>query len=268
MAGSYDVLMPLDQPDPWPAVKRGVPKLGGVYCLLGPPRSGKTTAMVNLIFQYRDYVDTIYIVSPCVFGDKTIRPIAKIAEAEHEDDPEIIMDALYDPAKLAMYEAALKEAPAGSHHLLVLDDVVNAIPQHAGVWGMLSRWRHLRLTVLIGTQKLRGALPKQARQMITSYIILGCAACERKELDEELVPFEATKALDYAKSKHGPYGIARYNIPDGIAWTYPGHQYRTGRDALYWEERPGDYDRWLKEIEARPKNEKAASGEDEPETTS
>ena len=142
--------------------------------------------------------------------------------------------------------------------MLILDDVINAIPAHSKVWGMLSRWRHLGLTVLIGTQKMKGSIPKVARQMVSSFLILGCAANEHKQLDEELAPIEATRLLEAARNEFGHFGWIRYQPFDGICWKSDGGSFDTSQKALVWEQNKGDYDTWAKGVNGRKRTKRHA----------
>jgi hypothetical protein len=176
----------------------------------------------------------MFILSPNARSDQTFAPLLAIAEEAHEDDPEIIIRTSFSEKEFEAYEAAILKMPPkeGYFHMLILDDVINAIPPHSKVWGMLSRWRHLGLTVLVGSQTLRSGLPKVARQMVSSFLLLGCAANEHKQLDEELAPLEASRLLAAAKSKYGHFGWIRYQPYDGLCWASDGGSFDTSQKAL------------------------------------
>jgi hypothetical protein len=231
-----------------------------VYLLLGPPKHGKSSVILNIVEAYRDDLSTVFILSPNAHSDQTLRPLLEIDEAAHEDDPEIDVRTEFREKDLDTYEAAILKLPPkdGHFHMLVLDDIINAIPAHSKVWGMLSRWRHLGLTVLIGTQKLKGSIPKVARQMVSSFLVLGCAANEHKQLDEELAPLEATRLLANAKSKYGHYGYLRFQPYDGLCWSSDGGSFDTSKKALVWEQNAGDYSSWAASINARKRTKRPA----------
>jgi hypothetical protein len=227
---------------------------------LGPPKHGKSSVILNVAEAYRDDLSTLFILSPNAHSDQTFAPLLAIAEAAHEDDPEIVVRTEFSEKDFEDYEEAIRELPPkeGHFHLLVLDDVINAIPAHSKVWGMLSRWRHLGLTVLIGTQKLKGSIPKVARQMVSSFLILGCAANEHKQLDEELAPLEATRLLEAAKKEFGHFGWVRYQPYDGLCWKSDGSSYDTSQKALVFEQNAGDYSSWAAAINARKRTKRPA----------
>jgi hypothetical protein len=256
MAGASPRYLPKTKPAAFPPVppgREGLPELGGVYVLLGPPKHGKSSVILNIMEAYRDDLATVFVLSPNARSDQTFAPILRIAEEAHEDDPEIVVRTHFNEDDFIAYEAEIKKMPPkdGYFHMLILDDVINAIPAHSGVWGMLSRWRHLGLTVLMGTQKLRGALPKLARQMTSCWLVLGCASSEEKELNEELSPLPATRLLQAAKTKYGHFGWLRYMPYDGLCWAAPGDQFDTSQSALVWEQNKGDYDSWEKSVTGR-----------------
>jgi len=232
-----------------------------VYLLLGPPKHGKSSVILNVAEAYRDDLSTMFILSPNAHSDQTFAPLLAIAEEAHEDDPEIVVRTEFREKDFDAYEAAILDMPPkdGHFHMLVLDDVINAIPAHSKVWGMLSRWRHLGLTVLIGTQKLKGSIPKVARQMVSGFLILGCAANEHKQLDEELAPLEATRLLEAAKREFGHFGWIRYQPYDGLCWKSDGSSYDTSQTALVWEQNAGDYSSWAKGLNARKRTKRADS---------
>ena len=262
MAGRSTRYLPKTKPAafPGPPVGHdGLPELGGVYLLLGPPKHGKSSVVLNVAEAYRDDLATIFILSPNARSDQTFAPLLDIAEASHEDDPEIVIRTEFRETDFEDYEEAIRELPPkeGYFHMLVLDDVINAIPAHSKVWGMLSRWRHLGLTVLIGTQKMKGSIPKVARQMVSSFLILGCAANEHKQLDEELAPLEATRVLEAAKRQFGHFGWVRYQPYDGLCWASDGGSFDTSQKALVWEQNRGDYATWAKGVNARKRTKRA-----------
>ena len=262
MAGRSTRYLPKTKPAafPGPPVGHdGLPELGGVYLLLGPPKHGKSSVILNVAEAYRDDLSTMFILSPNARSDQTFSPLLDIAEASHEDDPEIIIRTSFSEKDFEAYEKAILELPPkeGYFHMLVLDDVINAIPAHSKVWGMLSRWRHLGLTVLIGTQKLKGSIPKVARQMISSFLLLGCAPNESRQMDEELAPLDASRLLAAAKSEYGHFGWIRYQPYDGICWSSDGGSFDTSQQALIWEQDAGDYSSWAASINARKRKKRA-----------
>jgi hypothetical protein len=202
----------------------------------------------------------MFILSPNAHSDQTFAPLLAIAEAAHEDDPEIIIRTSFSETDFEAYEKAILLLPPkdGYQHMMVLDDIVGACPAHSNVWGMLSRWRHLGLTVLIGTQKLRGVLSKTARQMVSSFLILGTAQNECRQVDEELAPLEASRLLAAAKSKHGHFGWIRYQPYDGLCWASDGGSFDTSQKALVWEQNSGDYSSWAASINARKRTKRPA----------
>jgi hypothetical protein len=240
----------------------GLPELGGVYLLVGPPKHAKSTVILNIAEAYRDDLSSIFILSPNAHSDQTFAPLLAIAEAAHEDDPEIVIRTEFKESDFTAYEAAILKLPpkAGGFHMILLDDVINVIPAHSKVWGMLSRWRHLGLTVIIATQKLKGSIPKVARQMVSSFLILGTAQNESRQLDEEVAPLEATRLLAAAKSKYGHFGWLRYQPYDGLCWASDGGSFDTSQKALVWEQNAGDYSSWAASINARKRTKRPADG--------
>lgn len=225
--------------------------------LLGPPRTGKSSFIVNMVESYRDDITTLYIVSPSIDSDMSSEGILRMAEEQHEDDPEVTIRRRFDASHITAYEEFIKTMPPseGFFHMLILEDVIGQLPLNSPVWGMLSRWRHLGLTVILASQKMRGAIPKVARTLASCWILLGVAETEAKEVDEELAISSAngpaTKLLEEAKRKMGHYAWLRWMPMYGLCWASPGDKFGTTREALVYEKNKGDFDDWQKGLANR-----------------
>lgn len=240
---------------PVPEGREGLPELGGCYIVLGPPRTGKSSFILNMVEAYRDDLTTLFVLSPNVESDMSFEGVKRMAEAQHPDDPEVILRTQFDEKELHEYGQFIRDYPPaeGHHHMVVLDDVIGQLPNTSSVWSILSRWRHLGLTVILGSQKLRQAVPKTARTLASCWMVLGVGEPERKEVDEELAPLPATRLLDDAKKRLGHYASIRWMPGYGIAWANSGDLNDTTREALVYEKNAGDYDDWLAEITRRKK---------------
>jgi hypothetical protein len=101
---------PAQFPGP-PIGYEGLVELGGVYLLLGPPKHGKSSVILNVAEAYRDDLSTMFILSPNARSDQTFAPLLDIAEAAHEDDPEIVVRTEFREKDFEAYEEAILELP-------------------------------------------------------------------------------------------------------------------------------------------------------------
>ena len=262
MAGVCQRYLPKTTPAAFPGPPigySGLPELGGVYILLGPPKHSKSTVILNIVEAHRDVLSTVFVLSPNIMADQTLKPLLDIAAENHEDDAQFVIRTAYSEKDFELFEAAMLSMPPleGFQHMIIIDDAINVIKPSSPTWGILSRWRHLGATILLGTQKLK-SIPKVARQMTSCYIVLGCASSELKQLEEELSPLPITQILDATKRKHGVYGWVRYLPYEGVCFACDGGTFDTSKQAVVWQMKDGDYASWAASINARKRKKRAA----------
>jgi len=163
-----------------------LPKPPFLGILNGSVRSGKSTLLMNLIYNdqfYKDIFDKVILISPTCENDKTLHYM-------NEDDDIIKicdgLDAIDDILKsiVKIQKDELKKGD-GMNTLLILDDMLGYIKQHSYLSNLCTRYRHFKISLIITTQSFR-AIPNVVRTNASFYIIFTTQNDkELQKLDDE-----------------------------------------------------------------------------------
>jgi hypothetical protein len=171
----------------WDDVLKHLPKHEFLLCLVAPPRSGKSTTILNLIYNpkinYKNRFDNIIYISPSLMGDKTLEAVRKdvdIQKFTNEKDLENI-DVLLD-------EIMKQQLESKESLLLILDDMVGNLKSKK--IGMLSsRYRHYNMSIILVSQNYR-MLDSVSRNSASHWIMFRSENLkERSKINEELSSF-------------------------------------------------------------------------------
>ena len=135
--------------------------------ILAPVKSGKTTTIVNIVLNpalYRKAWSRVYLVSPTARVDETFAPLIA--------DPAA---TAYVPASPKEFEAAIASVIAAVGEgdepaVLVVDDCVNLIGGSSAFLGLCTRYRHLKLSIIVATQYFK-ALPPVVRSNTSMFLV-------------------------------------------------------------------------------------------------
>ena len=135
--------------------------------ILAPVKSGKTTTIVNIVLNpalYRKAWSRVYLVSPTARVDDTFAPLI--------GDPAA---TAYVPASPKEFEAAIASVVAAvgdgdEPSVLVVDDCVNLIGGSSMFLGLCTRYRHLKLSIIVATQYFK-ALPPVVRSNTSMFLV-------------------------------------------------------------------------------------------------
>ena len=135
--------------------------------ILAPVKSGKTTTIVNIVLNpalYRKAWSRVYLVSPTARVDDTFAPLVA--------DPAA---TAYVPASPKEFEAAIASVitavgEGDEPSVLVVDDCVNLIGGSSVFLGLCTRYRHLKLSIIVATQYFK-ALPPVVRSNTSMFLV-------------------------------------------------------------------------------------------------
>jgi hypothetical protein len=135
----------------------------------GSVRSGKSTLLMNLIYNkhfYKDYFDKIVFVSPTVHNDETL---------EHLNEDEDIIKIHDDLDKIdtivkTIVDEQDKLGQDKKHVLLILDDMLGYIKPNSYISNLCTRYRHRKLSIIITSQNFR-KIPNIIRENASGYLI-------------------------------------------------------------------------------------------------
>jgi len=150
--------------DTAPLSNEALPKRNGiVWLIIGQKGSSKTTMMLNVLNSkegYRGFYDNIFIISPSMGKDEKASHLVEEVEKDgnfyeilNNNTVEVIMKKL----------GALNDGKKNIHKLLILDDCISMLPRSSQKQALFNQLiiscRHLKLSVWITLQKLKGASP-------------------------------------------------------------------------------------------------------------
>lgn len=135
--------------------------------ILAPVKSGKTTTIVNIVLNpalYRKAWSRVYLVSPTARVDETFAPLI--------GDPAA---TAHVPASPKEFEAAISSVitavgEGDEPSVLVVDDCVNLIGASSVFLGLCTRYRHLKLSIIVATQYFK-ALPPVVRSNTSMFLV-------------------------------------------------------------------------------------------------
>ena len=161
-----------------------------VMVFQAPVKSGKSTAMMNLLYNdnfYRDRFDNVIICSPTIEGDLTW------ATALDDDKNYIITGSKLEDLDNVIYQiwnrlyAKVTEAEKNGEHiphtLVIIDDCLGKMGRKFEE--VIARHRHPRMSFLVSSQDFR-KIPQVCRNNASHYVIFRTySKVELKKMQEE-----------------------------------------------------------------------------------
>lgn len=179
-------------------------------CVVAPPRSGKSTLVVNFIknsaFKYK--WGLISVISPTAEFDETYST-ALDAITVHNNPTD--MDFLIDAFCASQEENGMQE-----HMLLVIDDCVGYMGK--SLEKLASKYRHYKISVIVATQQFR-MLPPTVRTCANYWVLY--LTHNRKEVGKMQEEFSGQFPAFSAKYKTATkekYHFLFIDISKGELW--------------------------------------------------
>jgi hypothetical protein len=175
-------VLPVKDPDnikmydeKWDNLDPRLPKPPFVFVFNAGVASGKTTTMMNLIYNpnfYRGLFDSIVIISPTIENDLTWKTALEdetvtVITGDQLEKADDIVDAIFQVKVKEMAEIE-QEGLIPKQTLLILDDCLGLLGKKFA--RMITRHRHPRISVMVSTQDFR-SIPIQCRQNASHYLI-------------------------------------------------------------------------------------------------
>lgn len=182
----------------WDTLDHRLPKPPFLLVLNAPCAGGKTTTIVNMLYNdnyYRDMFDSVVIFSPTIENDLTWQ-IAReddkntIITGEQLEQIDDLVETIYN-IQLEKVKKAEEEHRTIPHLLMIIDDCLGLLGKKFA--RMCTRHRHPRVSVMVSTQDFR-SLPVQCRQNASHYMIY--RTHNKKELGKMLDEFAGMYGTD------------------------------------------------------------------------
>jgi len=157
------ILRPVAMPEPIPDkstehLPSYLPRSDFVALLLGPPRSGKSHTINNLILRselYRNVFDTIHLISPTAQNDDSMAHLLKCdCVTYHADYSDQLINAIVSDQEAAKKDAE-KHGDRPPRCLIVVDDGVGLMDRRSALAQLSTRYRHYATSILIASQVFR-----------------------------------------------------------------------------------------------------------------
>jgi len=151
--------MPAKKPDPTTQhLPDYLPKENFVGLILGPPRSGKSHLIVNLVLRkelYRNVFDLIYLISPTGANDPSMKPLLESSAVTHFGtySDELIDSIIADQEKAKIEAERVHDKPMRA--LIILDDGIGLSERRSSIAQLSTRYRHFNISILIASQVFR-----------------------------------------------------------------------------------------------------------------
>tara|TARA_R110001599_G_scaffold151774_1_gene336698 strand:+ start:3772 stop:4572 length:801 start_codon:yes stop_codon:yes gene_type:complete len=130
---------------------------GSITLLIGATSAGKTTTLVNMLMGKNFWggkenaFEKIYLFSPSVLVDDSIRHLKEIAEWKTDFKDEYLQEILSRQLSFAK-----KDMPK---IMIIVDDAVGLIHRNSALNKFLSRYRHYNANVIMSVQHFRSISP-------------------------------------------------------------------------------------------------------------
>ena len=186
-----------------------LPRHPWLECLIAPPRSGKTSMLMNKIFRLYpdDYFDEIIYVSPSQLHDNTCKELLPKKEnliqiSEMEDIQNL--DTLISELIKSQKELVKDEEPM-KRIWLILDDCISMLRP---VQVLATRYRHAGLSISVVSQSFK-AIPILIRNCANVVIFFHLnSKRELEKIDEEYGQCYCTDFIELAER----YTKEKYNF--------------------------------------------------------
>lgn len=144
------------------SIPEPLPNQASFWGFFGPPRSGKSSAVIALLTgHYRQvFHNVIYIVPASSFASVRDNPLAQVKHVYHEFDAETLDDVM------DIVKASSKK---GHHTLVLVDDFMTALkdaPLRRQFEKLVANRRHLRTSLWVISQNYI-ALPLSTRKLLS-----------------------------------------------------------------------------------------------------
>lgn len=140
--------------------------------LLAPSNSGKSTQILNYLlspFFYKDIFDEVFIISPTIRYDATLKAVydsdefIKIEDDDAMENLDTVLEDIIESQKEKDKNDEMK------HILIVLDDCIQYLKKSKVISYLLTKNRHWKISVVLSVQSFR-AVPPKARSNATAVI--------------------------------------------------------------------------------------------------
>lgn len=200
-----------------------LPKRNGlVWLIVGQKGSSKTTMMLNVLNSkdaYRGFYDNIFIISPSMSKDEKASHLVEEVERDgnyyevlNNNTVEAIMHKL---GALNDQTASQGHQKKNIHNLLILDDCISMLPRSSQKQALFNQLiiscRHLKLSVWITLQKLKGASPLIRTNTDMLSMFRTDNASEKKDLIQDFgIPLNI-----YEEAINEPYSFLHTTFTSG-----------------------------------------------------
>ena len=182
---------------------------GAVVLLIGKVKAGKTTTILNWILNpnfYKDAFDEVYVVSPTIHQDKTLKPILDEYTGtcyDHYSD-DIING-------IVKYQKGFEDNVTRPRAAIIIDDCLGSTKRGSAISYLSSRSRHiLNGGLLLFSSQTLNSVSMTARTQATHLIFSRVTSQRERDIIKETYGDNFKdgdnflKMLDYATAE--PYG--------------------------------------------------------------
>lgn len=189
-------------------IKEPFPNHSFFMTVLGPPKSGKTNLLINMITNkkiYKKVFDKIILVMPTTSMKSIKNNIFSDLPADqhfNELSPDVFIKikSLRDEFdKIEELEKEKKKKPKTRRMLVIFDDVLSQLknPENYNLLvSLATRYRHLRVSVILLAQYLRN-IPKPVRSQISHLVAFKMPnELDKKILREEYIGLKLNEFIE------------------------------------------------------------------------
>lgn len=159
----------------WDNLHENLPKPPFLIVLNAPCAGGKSTTMMNMLYNdgyYRDMFDSVVIFSPTIENDLTWEIAVQddkntIITGDKLEKLDELCESIYN-IQLEKVKMAESNGTTIPHLLMIIDDCLGLLGKRFA--RMCTRHRHPRVSILVSTQDFR-SIPLQTRQNASHYMI-------------------------------------------------------------------------------------------------
>ena len=200
-----------DLPDPFP-------KNHFSLLLTAPTRSGKSVALMNLLYQpsinLKSHFKEIYFISPTLSLDSTLKAIVKdddIIKIEDDEDLENLDTILKEIIKTQKE----KDEDEKENVLVICDDMIDYLKKSKVLGNLFTKNRHYSISIILTAQAYRDAYSPKVRKNATCHMIFKMYnSKDIKAIDEEIFSGFEDGLKHYKKATEEPYSFLFCNCRD------------------------------------------------------